>query len=222
MEQQRIGYCAILLVIIFGVVAFLSFMYLYLYCSQLRDEQNAIKTRTAEFVRADQVPAIIHQSESILRLQDSIQQINHQQSKNMTNLEKRMQGLLSLGQKQQQLFDALNERRQQPLQPPQPPDVSKRVMKLSSSLSSSDEDDQVLKRRMSEKISSDDEDQAIEKNNLSPEKPRRSSKEYSNEYPQQNSKEYPARKFETMSIDEQERRLTKKLARKAKAKLVQQ
>lgn len=264
-QQQRIGYCAILLVIVFGIVAFLSFIYLYLYCSQLKEEQNALKTRTAEFVRAEQVPAIIQQSESVLRLQDSLQQINLQQDKNMTSLEKRMQALLSLGQKQQQLFDALNERRQDATIPsaamrmrhilPQEitttnPNNKLKVSSLSSlSSSSSGSDDEEVRKippnispnispkmeivpsKIPSKISSknssiipltSDEEEENSRQNQDNNNNNKSQRRKRLELVESDvaSSDYYTKKLETMSMGEQERRLAKKLARKAKAKLL--
>ena len=103
MENNKIGYCAIILCLLFAVCTFLSFLYLYNECSKLKEEHVQLQSRTSEFLRADQIPAMIQTSEHLQHIRET--QISQQRV--MTQLEKRLNDLVNLGHRNQRLYDTL-------------------------------------------------------------------------------------------------------------------
>ena len=107
MENQQIGYCAIVLCFLFAILTILSFLYLYHLYAKVKEEQGALKVRISECIRADQVPAIIETSEPMQRLISS----HVEQERSLSDLEKRLAELIQLEHKQalkhQQLLNSV-------------------------------------------------------------------------------------------------------------------
>lgn len=116
MDHTKIGSCAIALCLLFGFLTVLSFLYLYQMNAKLREEHIVLKNKSVDFLRADQVPAMIETSDALRVLRESqreqrASQLEHRQT--ISDFEKQLNELVTLGQKQQRLFQAIQQQQQQ-------------------------------------------------------------------------------------------------------------
>src|SRR5579872_228221 len=105
MTNERMSYCAIVLVMLFGVLTLLSLLYLYHMCVKDKEERAAQslkwKQSAATLLRHDQVPALIDTSQTVRQLQSELQRAEAVHKQVVNDLEKRIDELVKLGQRQE-------------------------------------------------------------------------------------------------------------------------
>jgi hypothetical protein len=111
--SQKAGYCAIVLCFLFGILTILGLLYLYHIVNRVRDEQDFLKRKSLDFVRADQIAAVVETSEPLQKIQTQ----QAQQTKHMNDLSRRLEDLIALEHRQtkkhQELLGNLGQQQQQ-------------------------------------------------------------------------------------------------------------